>query len=75
MALTNYASFSPNALAIVDFVVTGNVVASGVIGASEAASVEGTTVDIVGMTFVEVVALLVCFNWINLSNSFFVSLS
>ena len=45
------------------------------VGASEAASVEGTVVDTVRMTFVEVDVMSVCFNCITLSNYFFVSLS
>ena len=60
---------------VVDSTVTGNVVAGGAVGANEAASVEGTVVDTVGMKFVEVVAMSVCFNWIKLSNYFSVSLT
>jgi len=58
MALTNSATFSPDVPAVdVDFVVIGNAVVGGVVGASEAASVEGATVYTLGMTFVEVVAM------------------
>jgi len=63
MALTNFVSFSTDVLAAdVDFVVTGNVVAGGAVGASEDANVEGIAVDTIGMTFVEVVAMSFCFN-------------
>ena len=62
MALTNLSASSPSApAAYVDSAVTGNDVAGGAVGASEAASVEGTVVDIVGMTFAEVDAMSVCF--------------
>lgn len=75
MALTNFVAFSPDASDdVVDSAIIGNDVAGGVVGASEATSVERTIVDIVGMTFAEVDAMLVCFNWIKLSNSFSVSL-
>jgi len=62
MALTNSTAFSPDAPVVVDYAVTGNVVASGAVGASEAASVEGAVVDTVGMTSLEVVAKSLCFN-------------
>jgi len=62
MALTNFATFSLYAHVVVDSVVTGKAMAGGVVGASEAASVKGTTVDTVGMTSLEVVANLPRFN-------------
>ena len=62
MALTNLSTSSLGVLVIVDSIVNGNDVAGGAVGASEAASVEGTAVDIVGMTFAEVDAMPVCFN-------------
>lgn len=76
MALTNSSISSLDVpVVVVDCVVTSNAVAGGAIGASEATSMEGTVVDIVGMTFVEVVEMSICFNWIKLSNSFSISLS
>ena len=58
MALINLSASSPDVpTADVDSVVTRNVVAGGVVGASEAASVEGTIVDTFGMTFADVVAI------------------
>ena len=50
MALTNSATFSPDVPAdVVGSVVAGKVVASGTVGASDAARVEGTPVDTAGM--------------------------
>jgi len=62
MALTNSATFSPYAHVVGDSTVTGNVVAGGAVGASEAFSVEGTAVDTIGMKSLEVVAKSLCFN-------------
>jgi len=76
IALTNFVASSPTLPADdVDSVETYCVVGIGAVGGNEAANVEGTTVETVGMTFTEVVAISVCFNWIKLSNSFFVSLN
>lgn len=76
MALTNSVAFSPDVPdVVVDSDVTSNVVADGAVGASEAAIVEGTIVDIVETAFAKVDAMSVCFNWIKLSNCFSISLS
>ena len=76
MALTNFAASSPDAPAAdVDSIETGCVVGMGAVRAKEAANVEGTIVEIVGMTFVDVVAISLSFNWIKVFNSFFVSLN
>lgn len=57
MAFTISATFSVDVTtAVVDLVVIGSVVASGAVGANDAAIVEGTVVDTVGMTVIEVVA-------------------
>jgi len=58
MALTSYAAFSLDVPAVVvGSFVTGNDVAGGAMGAIDAASVEGTDVDTVGMTSLEFVAM------------------
>lgn len=63
MAFTNSSAFSPCVpVATVDSAVTDNVVAGGAVGANDAASVEGTAIDIVGMTVLEVVAKSLCFD-------------
>ena len=63
MAFTNSATFSPCVpIAAEYFAVTSNVVVGGVVGANDVASVEGTTVDNVGMTILEVVAKSLCFD-------------
>lgn len=48
--------------AVVDSVVIGSVVIGGAVGANDAASVEGTVVDTVGMTVLQVVAKSLLFN-------------
>lgn len=63
MAFTSSAALSPDAPdVVVDYVVTGNVVAGGFVGASEAVNVEGTIMDTVGMTVLEVVVNSLCFD-------------
>ena len=74
MALTSSAAFSPDALATdVGSVVASKDITSGAIGAKGVASVDGTTMETVGITFVEEVATSTCFNWIKASNSFSIS--
>lgn len=52
MAFTSSAAFSPNVPTIdVDSIVTGKAIKSGTLGASDAATVEGTTMDDVEMKF------------------------
>lgn len=76
MALTSFAAFSPDAPTTdVDYVVAGKAVASGAVGAKDAANVDGTDVDTVGITCVEEVATYASFNWIKSSKSFSVSFS
>jgi len=76
MALTSFVAFSPDAPATdVASVVSRKVVASGVGGAKDAASVDDTAMEIVGITFIEEVATFYCFNLIKASNSFSLSFS
>ena len=76
IALTNLSNSSPDLpVAYVDSVETGCVVAIGVVGSNEDANVEGIVMVTVGMTLIELVPILFCFNWIRLSNSFSVSLN
>ena len=63
MALRSYVALSTGAPAVVvDFVITSNVVVGGAMGVSDATSVEGTVVETVGMTVLEVVAKSLCFD-------------
>jgi len=63
MALTNFPASSPDApVAYVDPIETSCVVGMGAVGASEAASVEGTIVETIGMTFANVVEISIFFN-------------
>lgn len=50
MAFTNLVVFYVDVNALVDVPVTGRVVAGGTVGAKEAANVEGTAVETVGIT-------------------------
>jgi len=54
MALFNLSTSSLDVPIVVDSAVTGNDVAGAAVGASEAASVEGTAIDTIGMMFAEV---------------------
>lgn len=64
IALTNFTTSSDVPIIDVDCVEIYSTVAIGAVGASEAANVEGTVVETVGMTFTEVVAISLFFDWI-----------
>jgi len=70
MDFTNFVVFSVDVPTAVDSVVIGSVVAGGAVGANDAANFEGTTIEIVGMKVLEVVANSLCLDRINVSNSF-----
>lgn len=76
IALTNFDASSLDVpTADVDYVETCSVVPIGAVGANNVSNVEGTVVVNARMTCTKVVAISIFFNWINLSNSFFVSLN
>jgi len=60
MAFTSFALFSIEAPAIVDSILIGIVVAGEVVGANYSANVEGTAVEVVGITILEMVAKSLC---------------
>jgi len=61
--LTNFAASSPDVPAAdVDSVETYSNVAIGAVGVNEAANVECTTIETIGMTFTYAVAISLCFN-------------
>jgi len=63
VALINSVAFYPCApVVVVDSTIIGNIVAGGAMGASDATSVEGTVVDTVGITSLEVVSKSLCFD-------------
>lgn len=80
ITLTNLVASSPGRaadvvehVADVDVVAVGSAIASGAVGANEAAKVDGTIVVTVGMTVARAVSRLAYFSCIKLSNSFSIS--
>ena len=80
MSLTNLLASSLGwATAIVEpvadvvVVAVGSVVASGAMGANEAAKVDGIFVVTIGIAMAVVVSRLACYNYLKLSNSFSIS--